>query len=132
MKTRTFKLNKLVRDKIVENNIGYGGKVKYKTLSGNDLTKALIDKLIEEAKELKKSDLSAEELADIKEILIALREHLKIQAGVLEDARRKKAAETGRFKKGHYVESLTLPADNKWAKYYASDPKRFPEITSNE
>jgi predicted house-cleaning noncanonical NTP pyrophosphatase (MazG superfamily) len=128
MKTRTFNLNKLVRDKIVEYNIGYGGKVKYKTLSGKKLTLALIDKLIEEAQELKKSDLSADELADIKEILIAIRQNLNIHAGVLEDARRKKAAENGRFKKGHFIEELTLPADNKWAKYYGSDPKRFPEI----
>lgn len=128
MRTRTFKLNKLVRDKIVDSTEAQGGEVKYKQLTGSKLNQALLDKLIEEAKELKNSEMSVSELADLKEILIALRENLKIHAGELEDMRRKKAKSNGRFKKGHYVERLTLAADNKWAKYYAADPKRFPEI----
>lgn len=131
-KTRTFRLNKLVRDKIVQSTELQGGIVKYKQLEGKELRKALVEKLIEEAQELKNSRLSAEELADIKELLIALRENLKIHAGELEDARRKKAAANGRFKDGYYIEELTLPADNKWAKYYAADPKRFPESIENE
>lgn len=128
MKTRTFKLNKLVRDKIIQSTEAHGGKVTYRQIKGKELRRALVDKLIEEAQELKNSKLSAEELADIKELLIALRESLKIHAGGLEDARRKKADANGRFKKGYYIEELTLPADNKWAKYYTKDPKRFPEI----
>jgi predicted house-cleaning noncanonical NTP pyrophosphatase (MazG superfamily) len=131
MKTLTFKLNKLVRDKIVEMNISYGGKVDYKELKGRQLTNALVDKLIEEAQELKNGDLSADELADIKEILTALRENLKISPSELEALRRKKAAANGRFKKGHYVKQLTLPADHKWANYYAADPARFPEAKNN-
>lgn len=58
--SRTFKLNKLVRDKIVEFNIGYGGVVEYKTLSGEKLNNALVAKLVEEAKELQASELSIE------------------------------------------------------------------------
>jgi predicted house-cleaning noncanonical NTP pyrophosphatase (MazG superfamily) len=127
-KTRTFKLNKLVRDKIVESTEAQGGMVKYEKLQGKKLTQALVNKLIEESQELKNSNLSAEELADIKELLIALRENLKIHAGELEDKRRQKAAANGRFKQGHFIHELTLPADNKWAKYYAADPKRFPEV----
>jgi predicted house-cleaning noncanonical NTP pyrophosphatase (MazG superfamily) len=128
MKTRTFKLNKLVRDKIIQSTEAQGGKVTYRQLKGKELRRALVDKLIEEAQELQSSRLSAEELADIKELLIALRETLKIHAGELEDARRKKADTNGRFKKGYYIEELTLPADNKWAKYYAKYPERFPEV----
>jgi predicted house-cleaning noncanonical NTP pyrophosphatase (MazG superfamily) len=128
MRTRTFKLNKLVRDKIVENTQAQGGTVKYEQLKGKELTGALVAKLIEEAQEMKKSGLTAEELADIKEVLIALRENLKIHAGELEDIRRKKATTNGRFKEGHFIHELSLPADNKWAKYYAADPERFPEL----
>lgn len=127
-KTRTFQLNKLVRDKIVESTQAMGGTVKYRELKSQELTNALIEKLIEEAHELKKNGLTLEELADIKELLIAMRENLNVHAGELEDMRRKKADKNGRFKKGHFIDELTLPADNKWAKYYASDPKRFPEI----
>ena len=128
MKTRTFKLNKLVRDKIVESTESMGGTVKHRELKGKELTNALIEKLIEESHELKKNGLTVEELADIKELLIAMRENLKAHAGELEDMRRKKAAKNGRFKKGHFIDTVTLPADNIWAKYYAADPKRFPEI----
>jgi hypothetical protein len=73
---RTFKLNKLVRDLIVEFNTARGGLVKFKTLSGKEL----------------------------------------------------KNAKNGAFKKGHFIENLSLPADNEWVKYYASDPERFPEV----
>jgi predicted house-cleaning noncanonical NTP pyrophosphatase (MazG superfamily) len=45
-------------------------------------------------------------LADIKEITIAIREALSIQAGELEDARRKKAASNGRFKNKIFLESV--------------------------
>lgn len=128
MKTRTFKLNKLVRDKIVEMNIGYGGKVDYKTLSGQKLTAALVDKLIEEAEELKAFELSADELADLKEIIEQIAKNLKITDKELAAAQAKKRAKNGGFTKGHFIETLTLPADNKWSAYYAADPERFPEI----
>jgi predicted house-cleaning noncanonical NTP pyrophosphatase (MazG superfamily) len=128
MKTRTFKLDKLVRDKIVESTEAQGGKVKYKILKGDELTGALVDKLIEEAQELKNADLSVGELADIKELLIAIKESLDIPESELEEVRRKKADANGSFKKGHFIEELSLPAENKWSKYYAADPERFPEV----
>lgn len=130
MKTRTFRLNKLVRDKIVELNIGYGGTVNYKKIKGRKLTAALVDKLIEEAKELKASDLSADELADLKEITEQIAKNLKITDKELIKAQTQKRQKNGGFSKGHFIETLTLPADNKWAKYYAADPKRFPGINS--
>jgi len=130
MKTRTFKLNKLVRDKIVPIHLEMGGKgsVNYKTLSGKKLTNALLQKLIEEAKELKTSDLSVGELADLQELVEALAAHLGTSHKDLAKRQAKKRQTNGAFKKGYFVDTVTLPADNKWAKYYAADPKRFPEI----
>jgi predicted house-cleaning noncanonical NTP pyrophosphatase (MazG superfamily) len=118
--------NKLVRDKIPAVIAAEGKKAKTSELSDKEYLKELIKKLAEEVEEFKKEP-SIEELADIKEVTIAIREAMKIHAGELEDMRRKKASERGRFKKGYYIHELTLPADNKWAKYYAADPKRFPE-----
>jgi predicted house-cleaning noncanonical NTP pyrophosphatase (MazG superfamily) len=70
MKTRTFKLDKLVRDKIVESTEAQGGVVKYEQLKGAKLRRALVEKLIEETQELKmKGSLSSDELADIKGVL---------------------------------------------------------------
>ena len=131
MKTRTFKLNKLVRDKIVQSTESQGGVVRYRTLKGEELTKALVTKLIEEANELKTSDLSVGELADLKELVEALATHLGTNEKDLSKQQLDKRKKNGAFKKGHFINQLTLPADNKWAKYYAADPKRFPE-TKNE
>lgn len=128
MKMRTFRLNKLVRDKIVQSTEAQGGTVKYHTLKGKQLTKALLTKLIEEANELKTSDLSVGELADLKELVEALVVHFGVSEKDLPERQIEKRLQNGAFKKGHFIDTVTLPADNKWAKYYAADPKRFPEI----
>lgn len=60
-----MKYNKLVRDKIpeiIENN---GNSCVIKTISGNDLKKALENKLLEETNEFINDNMSIEELADI-------------------------------------------------------------------
>lgn len=125
---RTFKLSKLVRDKIVQSTEAQGGTVEYHTLRGKKLTKALLTKLTEEANELKASDLNVGELADLQELVDALLEHLGMTKDLLSKQQKEKRLRNGAFKKGHFIDSLTLPAGNKWAKYYAADPKRFPEI----
>ena len=130
MKTRTFKLNKLVRDNIVKYHLEIGGEgsVKHKTLSSDKLTKALLTKLREEANELKTSSLSVGEIADLQELVDALAAHLGVDKKDLAKRQAKKRKHNGAFKKGHFIDTVTLPASNKWAKYYAADPKRFPEI----
>lgn len=128
MKTRTFKLNKLVRDKIVESTEAQGGVVNYKKLSGQKLTDALVKKFIEEAEELKVSELSVDELADLKEIIEQIAKDLKIRDKELTAAQAEKRVKNGGFTKGHFIKTINLPADNKWTKYYAAEPKRFPEI----
>ncbi len=62
-------------------------------------------KLKEEVAEFE-ADHSIEELADIKEVIIAIREALNIRAGELEDVRRAKAAKNGPFKKRIYLEDV--------------------------
>ncbi len=128
MKTKTFKLNKLVRDNIVQLHLEMGGDVQYKTLKGDKLTKALLTKLVEEAEEMNQSNLSVGELADLKELVNALQKHLNVDSDELTKKQSQKRKINGAFTKGHFINTVTLPADNKWAKYYASDPERFPEI----
>ena len=125
---RTFKLNKLVRDKIVQSTEAQGGTVDYKVLRGKELNDALVAKLIEEAKELQTAELTAEEIADLKEIIDQIAANLKITDKILAEVQHKKRAKNGGFIKGHYIKKLSLPADNQWSDYYAADPKRFPEI----
>jgi predicted house-cleaning noncanonical NTP pyrophosphatase (MazG superfamily) len=128
VRTRTFRLNKLVRDKLVQANFDMGGEVKYKTLSGDKLTGALLKKLVEEANELRSSGLSVGELADLQELVDALASHLGVKKTDLRKRQTEKRLKNGGFKKGHFIDTLTLPADNKWSGYYAADPKRFKEI----
>ncbi len=96
--------NKLVRDRIPEIIAADGKKYKARILGDREYRKELIKKLQEEAKEFLENP-SVEELADLKELIIAIRESLKIHAGTLEDVRRKKATERGRFKKKIFLES---------------------------
>src|SRR6266576_2989307 len=104
MKARTFKLNKLVRDNIVQSTEDQSGKVNYKTLKGKQLTKALLTKLIEEADELRASNLSVGELADLKELVEALADHLGISEKELLSRQVEKRQKNGAFKKGHFID----------------------------
>lgn len=97
--------NKLVRDKIPDIITANGERFKTRILNDEEHLRELIKKLKEEAAEFEENP-SVEELADIKEITIAIREALGIHAGELEDARRKKAATNGRFKKKIFLESV--------------------------
>jgi predicted house-cleaning noncanonical NTP pyrophosphatase (MazG superfamily) len=97
--------NKLVRDKIPAVIAAAGKKTKTSELSDKEYFKELVKKLVEEVKEFQKEP-SVEELADIKEVTIAIREAMGIHAGELEDMRRKKAAERGRFKNKIFLESV--------------------------
>jgi predicted house-cleaning noncanonical NTP pyrophosphatase (MazG superfamily) len=99
------KYNKLVRDKIPEIITADGKQANIRILSNKEYREELIKKLQEEAKELAESP-SAEELADIKELVIAIREALGLRAGELEEVRRQKAAKNGRFKKRIFLESV--------------------------
>src|SRR6266576_3377093 len=102
MKTRTFRLNKLVRDNIVQSTQAQGGTVKYHTLKGDELTKALLTKLVEEANELRTSDLSVGELADLKELVEALAIHLQAGEKNLSKRQLDKRTKNGGFTKGHF------------------------------
>lgn len=128
MKTRSFRLNKLVRDKIITSTQDAGGSVQAKRLTQSDFNSVLVEKLIEEAKELKNAEFSVEEIADIQEIIDQICKNLKISPEELIKAQKAKKEKNGGFENGDYIETVTLPADNKWAEYYASDPERFPEV----
>lgn len=96
---------KLVRDKIPQIIAADGKKADTRLLNDKEYLKELIKKLKEEVSEFEKKP-SIEELADIKEVTIAIREALGIHAGIIEDMRRKKADERGRFKNKIFLESV--------------------------
>ena len=97
--------NKLVRDKIPQIIAADGKIARIRILEQKEYFQELIKKLKEEISELE-AEPSAEELADLEELIIAIREYLGIPAVHLEDARRQKAAKNGRFKNRVYLESV--------------------------
>lgn len=96
---------KLVRDNIPEIIRAEGKLPVIRTLTDDEYVAALTKKLQEEVEEFTKTP-NVEELADIKEVIIALRQAMGIHAGTLEEVRRAKANKNGRFKKRIYLESV--------------------------
>jgi predicted house-cleaning noncanonical NTP pyrophosphatase (MazG superfamily) len=124
----TFKLNKLVRDRIVQDHLNSGGKVKFKRLPAWEKRQALADKIIEETKELAVSEEILEELADLQEVLDQLAKDAGISKVQIAEVQKTKRAKNGGFENGDFIEQETWPAEHKWTKYYANEPERFPEV----
>lgn len=127
-KTRTFKLNKLVRDKIVQDHIKSGAKIQHRKLNPKQKRAALLDKIIEEAQEAKNSKKLLPEIADIQEAINQLIEDERLAKSQIAAEQEKKRNKNGGFKNGDYIGEETWPAEHHWAKYYAAEPERFPEV----
>lgn len=97
--------NKLVRDKIPSVIEAKGGKPTTRILDDKEYLEALVNKLGEEYEEFKK-DRSTEELADILEVIMALRDALGISKEKLEAVRTKKTSDRGAFKDKIFLESV--------------------------
>ena len=122
----TFHLNKLVRDKLPDAMRQMGQEPEVKTLSGEELQRALIAKVGEELAELDPdSPEYKKELADLKQAvidLIALSDPDEIERLRLEMLEKK-----GGFETGAYISRLTLRPDDEWIEYYRREPQKYPE-----
>lgn len=102
--------NKLIRDKIPEIIISAGEKPNYYCLEKKDFKLALKKKIIEEAKELIKTEKKEDvinELADIEEILFWIKEEYQIRQSEVTKFRKIKNQNRGSFKKRLFlVESI--------------------------
>jgi predicted house-cleaning noncanonical NTP pyrophosphatase (MazG superfamily) len=131
MKTQTFRLEKLVRDKIADEHIKEGAQVTTRRLTTSELVQAAAAKIVEEVSE----GTSLDELADAQEALTAAQNALTrliMESGFtveqVAEQQKLKNEQNGGFENGDFIETETWPADHDWAKHYASDPTRFPEI----
>jgi predicted house-cleaning noncanonical NTP pyrophosphatase (MazG superfamily) len=96
---------KLVRDKIPEIIKADGGNPVTRILDDKEYLIALVEKLKEELAEFA-TEFSAEELADIQEVVYALGGAIGKTHEELEAIRLKKAATNGTFKDKIYLESV--------------------------
>lgn len=129
MRTRSFKLEKLVRDKIVESTEEAGGFVDYEKLEGEALKDALIVKMKEEMEELLQSEKpDIEELADLRETIDAIGVLMGFSKVEVDAAQYDKRRKLGGFTSGIWAKIAKVPIGSAQENYYASDPSRFPEV----
>jgi predicted house-cleaning noncanonical NTP pyrophosphatase (MazG superfamily) len=109
---------KLVRDKIPNEIRDSGRHVEIQHLSGEDLTIALGAKLQEEAQEAAEAigsrDRLIKELADVTEVISALRKVNSISDDALAQVIRAKALQRGRFDDGTFLVSEVPEPIYRW------------------
>lgn len=93
-----MKYNKLIRDKIPEIIKKNGGVPVFHIADEKEYWEKLKEKLVEEFEEFKK-DESAEELADILEVLDAIVDYKGFKKEEFDRIKNKKAEERGKFQK---------------------------------
>lgn len=96
-------MGKLVRDRIPEIINQAGESPEVTVLAPEDLRTALMDKLLEEAQELRDSDASGrvEEMADVMEVIEALLAHFDREQ--VAQVQSRKRMERGGFEKGYFL-----------------------------
>lgn len=125
-----FKFAKLVRDKIVSNQLASGAKPSFRQLSPDEHKRALINKIIEEAGEIIQatSDTVVAEIADVQQALDDLKAKYGITDKAVRQAQQLKNDKNGAFQKGHFIEYVEVDEGDPWADYYRANPDRYPEI----
>lgn len=104
--------NKLVRDKIPQKIESGGELVKAERLIGDDLLRALCEKLVEESLEVldaKDHDSIIEELSDVQEVIDGILNSLKADMSEVTKAKERKLNKVGGFKDGIVLVKTTNP-----------------------
>lgn len=131
-----FEMNKLVRDAIPDKMRAENQAPIYRTVTGIELQRSLLEKLKEEADEalsaIEDEKEFASEVADIQEVLDALLTARGINALQLEEARSEKRTRRGGFEKGYFIETITMDDENEWAQYYRDQPLRYQELLAKD
>lgn len=126
----TFKFAKLVRDKILDHQIASGARPAYRQLSAEEHKRELINKIIEEAAEIREAapEEIAGEIADVQQALDDLKERCGLSNRDIAAAQTKKNDKNGAFKRGVFVDYVEVDEDNTWTDYYRKNADRYPEI----
>ena len=114
---RKLYYNKLVRDRIPEIIELNGNKCEYHVAGNGEFERMLHTKLLEEANEFIQKP-SAEELADILEVIDAIRKHHKIDIGEIKHQKIMKRTNRGAFDKKYILE---VTEDTKKYEKYRDD-----------
>ena len=126
-----FRLNKLVRDRILEHQIKAGSKTEYRLLEKLEHRSALVNKLIEEGNEILSVGEKevASEIADVQQALDDLIEQFGLTKEDIKAHQRRKLEANGGFKRGIFIDTVETLDEDPLTEYYRSQPERFEEIT---
>lgn len=125
-----FAFSKLVRDKIVEHQLASGAKPVYRQLDPGEHITELINKIIEETREIAAADPEdiAAEIADVQQALDDLKEKYGVTDTDVAAAQKTKNDKNGAFKKGLFIDYVELDENDPWVAYYRQNADRYPEI----
>lgn len=126
-----FAFNKLVRDKVVDETLAEGCRPAWRFLSPAEHKTALLDKLIEETKEVRAAKNTTDvckELADVMEVLLALARLNGMTPADLETARQAKFASKGGFMEGIYIATQDIPTDHYEIQDFLGQPEKYPHL----
>lgn len=131
MNFRTFKQNKLIRDKIIEIMESKGSKLYAYKLNDQDFLKQLKLKLIEEASEVNRAQTEQEileELADVLEIIHTIAKIYNLSQKDLENAQKDKRAQKGGYEEKIFLTFAEHPKDSPQERYCLADSDKYPEV----
>lgn len=125
-----FQFAKLVRDKIVDHQIASGAKPRFRRLGLFEHKQALVNKIIEEAREIIHASPKevASEIADVQQAVDDLKELYNLTDEDIVNAQVASTNKNGAFKKGILVEYVEIDAKDPWVDYYRKNPERYPEV----
>jgi predicted house-cleaning noncanonical NTP pyrophosphatase (MazG superfamily) len=130
---RTFKVDKLIRDKVPEILEQKGFQTSVRIMENEEYIQRLKNKLVEEAQEAWNADNNQdiiEELADVLEIIHALSSACNISLDEVEKFRTGKRMRNGAFERKIYSEFIRSDSNNSNIDYYLSNPEQYPEVDS--
>ena len=125
-----FKFNKLVRDKIVEHQLASGAKPRYHQLDDRRHKAALVNKIIEEAREIllaSQADVAGE-IADVQQAIDDLTAKFGLSNASITKAKKAKNDKNGSFKNGIFIDDVEVAETDEWVAYYRKNADRYPEV----
>jgi predicted house-cleaning noncanonical NTP pyrophosphatase (MazG superfamily) len=128
MAIKSFKMEKLIRDRIPSFLEAKGIMVNKRIMDQDEFIQKLKDKLLEEAKEVKqaqKAEELLEELADILEVLQTLSSASGFTMQQIEQKRMEKCLLKGGFEDRLYSDYIEIEENNQEMAYYLNNAKPY-------
>jgi predicted house-cleaning noncanonical NTP pyrophosphatase (MazG superfamily) len=129
--THSFKIDKLIRDKIPEIIRESGIEVFERVLEKDEYLKRLKDKLVEESEEVlsacSKKEI-CEELADVLEVMLALIKIYGLEFENITQKAEQKRSEKGGFNNRIFLDFIKIETTHQSLSRYRSRPDKYPEV----